>query len=243
MQIFLEIEYSTKEGEYLVVEGDLSVAMSSDDGVLWRAVVESNELSIKYKYRVLSGERTVRREWRGHTLLVPRGVACCRVSDGWQSTPEDLALYSSLFTRSLHARCEVVEFSPKGGCVTLEARCAGLSAEQSLAVVGSSESLGEWGAGGVVVMADSEAPVWRATLEVNESVEYKFVIVNRLTHEILEWEQGANRVLKAASLSKKEISVVAGLTPHFEAKKWKGVGVAVPIFSLRSEKSQGVRKS
>ncbi|MFI3278254.1 MAG: 4-alpha-glucanotransferase [Rikenellaceae bacterium] len=240
MQIFLEIEYSTKEGEYLVVEGDLSVAMSSDDGVLWRAVVESNELSIKYKYRVLSGERTVRREWRGHTLLVPRGVACCRVSDGWQSTPEDLALYSSLFTRSLHARCEVVEFSPKGGCVTLEARCAGLSAEQSLAVVGSSESLGEWGAGGVVVMADSEAPVWRATLEVNESVEYKFVIVNRLTHEILEWEQGANRVLKAASLSKKEISVVAGLTPHFEAKKWKGVGVAVPIFSLRSEKSQGV---
>jgi len=74
---------------------------------------------------------------------------------------------------------------------------------------------------------------------VNEPMEYKFVIVDTKTKEIRLWEEGPNHFFAEVPPKSTQI-IVADLVPKFPTEPWRGAGVAVPVFSLRSEDSFGV---
>jgi len=70
-------------------------------------------------------------------------------------------------------------------------------------------------------------------------MEYKFVIVHTKTKEIRLWEEGPNHFFAEVPPKSTQI-IVADLVPKFPTEPWRGAGVAVPVFSLRSEDSFGV---
>ncbi len=148
---------------------------------------------------------------------------------------------SSLFTRVVRRRIDPQEVSVTDNSrLLLECRCANVDPSLALAITGEGEVLGWWGASRVIVMADGEFPVWRVAMdEPMEPTEFKFVLVDRLTHEIKYWESGYNRLLRVTQ--SEGVERVECYTPIFDdAPLWRGVGVSIPIFSLRTEQSMGV---
>jgi 4-alpha-glucanotransferase len=55
----------------------------------------------------------------------------------------------------------------------------------------------------------------------------------------LSFEEGENRVLYEP-VGKDKLVIVNDGFVHLNAANWKGAGVAIPVFSLRSNKSAGV---
>ena len=59
------------------------------------------------------------------------------------------------------------------------------------------------------------------------------------TKEIRLWEEGPNHFFAEVPPKSTQI-IIANLEPKFPTEPWRGAGVAVPVFSLRSEDSFGV---
>ena len=92
-------------------------------------------------------------------------------------------------------------------------------------------------------MSDARYPVWSVTLPpeiLRLPVEYKFVVVDKSTRRIVAWEEGDNRRLPLLVERAGETIVVNGGHLRLFRPLWKGAGVAVPVFSLRSESSWGI---
>ena len=68
-------------------------------------------------------------------------------------------------------------------------------------------------------------------------IEYKLAVYDRAKKTIIDYEEGNNRVLITAP-SKGNLTIIH-TAPDFEKYAWKGTGINIPVFSLRSEKSWG----
>ena len=69
---------------------------------------------------------------------------------------------------------------------------------------------------------------------------YKFILYNKKERRAVAWENNPNRYMADPQIGANETLVIGDRYVYFALPDWKGAGVAVPIFSLRSEKSFGV---
>ncbi len=107
---------------------------------------------------------------------------------------------------------------------------------QRLYIIGSNEALGAWDLAKAVPLTLSSYPYWTLTLDLaklGDEFEYKFIIKeNGQTW----WEDGYNRRYYVCGEMESE-QIDATFRGNFD---WKGAGVAIPVFSLRTEQSQGI---
>ena len=247
MTLNLRLEYQTVYGEELfVVVGSprtKSYPMTYVGDGVWTASLRLTATDkLVYRYEVRRGGDVVRKEWGGeHTLLLDKKATNVRVSDRWHDMPRDLSFRSSMFTDGVFAR-----HNPKkaqgvqDATLTIRAEIPVVRTNQSVVLVGDGKALGEWSVEKGVKMNDAEAPVWSARLKsVKRAFAYKFVIVDSSTGDVVAWQSGDNYYFDD-KVADNEALVVDGLRPHFDMAPWRGAGVAIPVFSLRSESSFGV---
>ena len=67
--------------------------------------------------------------------------------------------------------------------------------------------------------------------------EYKFIIIDSATRTLKCFETGENRLMPT---SQSDSAIVRGLRLSDERERWRGAGVAIPVFSLRSDEDWGV---
>ncbi len=256
MRIVFHIEYRTVWGESLYLTGDAAELGAGDesralkmhhagDGI-WTAAVDLPEgVAISYRYLLRSYDRT-RREWGApHTLTVGQGLRLCRVYDRWSEMPADKSFYSSAFTDGIFARRQPVRPAalPTAGSIQLRAAAPSLRPDEVLAVAGEGPALGDWDPAKAPLMSDAGFPEWSLTLDaarLPHPCAYKFVILKADTRAVVAWEHGENRQLEIPAPGRGECAVVAGLRLNNPAQPWKGAGVVIPVFSLRTEQSFGV---
>ena len=70
-------------------------------------------------------------------------------------------------------------------------------------------------------------------------VEYKYVVVDEQSHELLKWEEGDNRTIDT-EVEDGQVLVLHGGHLRLSEEPWRAAGVVVPVFALRSEHSYGV---
>ncbi|MBO5805602.1 MAG: 4-alpha-glucanotransferase [Tidjanibacter sp.] len=107
---------------------------------------------------------------------------------------------------------------------------------QRLYVVGSSEALGCWDADKAVALTLENYPYWTASLDLaklGDEFEYKFIVKENGN---VWWEEGGNRRYYVCGEMESE-HLDATFRGNFD---WKGAGVAIPVFSLRTRQSQGI---
>lgn len=92
-------------------------------------------------------------------------------------------------------------------------------------------------------MSDINFPEWQAELDASKlefPLEYKFVLYNKEEKKAEAWENNPNRYMATPEIKANETLVISDRYVYFDVPAWKGAGVAVPVFSLKSEKSFGV---
>ena len=117
-----------------------------------------------------------------------------------------------------------------------------LKEHQSLGLLGSLPSLGAWMPERPLAMSRAGAHEWVISLNAEylaSHFEYKYVIVDEKSGEVISWEEGENRSYDIREKTG-DVLVVWDRRIRIREEHWKAAGVVIPVFSLRSEKSQGV---
>lgn len=105
---------------------------------------------------------------------------------------------------------------------------------EEIALAGSSPALGSWDTVKALPMNDSSFPYWEINLPAKAVIgaEYKFIVRDKTTGNVTAWEEGYNREMRHATRSEE-------LCFRGRERWWHGSGVAIPVFSLRSDKDFG----
>ena len=247
MTLNLRLEYQTAYGEdlYVVVgaEKEKSYPMHYVGEGVWCAELKLTAVAeLVYRYEVRYGEQVVRKEWGDkHYLKVDKKAQNLRVLDRWFDMPADRSFHSSMFTDGVFHREKPKKVQDVAeGYLTINADIAVVRTNQHVVMVGEGKALGNWDVKKGVVMSDACFPIWSARIKAPKGAfAYKFVIVDTLTGEAVAWQAGENYYFNE-TVRENEALVVEGLRPQFDMAPWRGAGVAIPVFSLRSKSSFGV---
>lgn len=257
MRLNISINYHTNWGESLKIVGSLeelgagdeskALKMLSEDGSRWSIQLNlpDNSVEFTYNYIVVAESGYVRHEWGPkRTLSLNKRIESYEIRDAWQNTPIDKPLYSSAFTDGIFSRIDKANpLAVKGGTVTIKVFAPLIDRGQALAISGSSNALGNWDPAKAIEMNDSRFPEWSVVVDVNkatEPVDYKFLIIDKATRAVVAWEDRDNRTYTGGALKRTQAAVEAGLVFHNPLPRWRGAGVAIPVFSLRSDEDFGV---
>ena len=281
MKLHFKLEYRTDWGQDIGVEIRIERRRGSEqvythrldttDGLNWEGHVtlhEKDALSFRYGYFVAAGNEVVRREWNG----VPRTFLYANektflLHDYWKDIPVLSHLYSSAYG---HCVAQVPSGEPEmtyyDTTLLFRVQAPQLLKGQQLALLGSLPQLGGWTPGHALRMSRGGMHEWCLALSaagLQFPFEYKYVVVDETSGELLHWEEGENRhsptpgnnVLPemwgtqshAASapkdgtlLARDMVQVIWDRRLRMPYEHWKAAGVVIPVFSLRSCGSQGV---
>ncbi len=257
MNLTFHINYHTHWGESLYLTGDLSelgennphcgIKMTPSDDQSWTVEIEVPDSlkSFEYGYAVISEEGYVRNEWgRKRLFNMPDNTSCCHIFDHWQDMPADKPFYSSAFTKCINKRQKNKTLPAEASGKTLiRIEAPTVRSDEQLAISGDCSMLGKWNPALAPVMNDAEFPVWSISLDnegLSNGTDFKFIIVKKQSGEVVEWEDGANRHIAPYGFNPENAVIINGLRFNSAGRQWHGAGVAIPVFSLRSEEDFGV---
>ena len=272
MKLKFTIHYHTAWGESLHVDlafhsqdgtvRSQNLLMQTEDGELW--TLETSALMsrqhplshIVYSYQVKDADgQVLRREWD----MIPRiyhfdASKDYVFPDEWRDRPLPLHLYSNAYLTTVHARHdEEVAALPMPlfrRTIVFRVSAPQLKSGQVMAVCGSHPAIGSWSTSRYLRMDYAGQGEW--LLSVNAQgwllpIEYKYVVVDEQTYELVAWEEGDNRTVPVSSadgsapeIPDGQVLVLYGGHLRLREELWRAAGVCVPVFSLRSEHSYGV---
>lgn len=265
MKLRFSIRYRTAWGESLHVniayysqDGTVrqyNLLMQTDDGELWTletSALESRQHPLShmiYIYQVEDGEgHVLRKEWD----LVPRiyhfdTSKDYLFPDQWRDLPLPYHLYTNAYLTTVHGRVnehvEPLRLPLFRRTITFRVSAPQLLSGQSVAVCGSHPAIGNWNTSRYLRMEYAGQHEWMLTVNALGMIfplEYKYVVVDDNTHALVCWEEGDNRTTGELDLQDGQVLVLYGDQLRLREHIWRAAGVAVPVFSLRSEHSYGV---
>ena len=258
MKIQLSVNYRTNWGEVVCAEFKIqkskgseahrSLELKTEDGETWGGevnITDKDAVSFSYNYIVKKGDITVRQGWLG----CPRSFRydpkkSIRVRDFWRDLPIRAHLYSSAYCHlNQQGMAPHADIPYYDKTLILRVEAPQLTEGQVLAVVGNLPVLGAWDASHALRMQPNALHEWCLSLSassLSSSFEYKYVVLNEKTGELCYWEGGENRKSGELNIADDEVEVLYDEELHVEDLHWKVAGCVAPVFSLRSEGSQGV---
>ena len=118
-----------------------------------------------------------------------------------------------------------------------------LAPHHTICIIGESSILGSWDASKAKLLTKIEhSTYFEISLDganSNFPFVYKYGVYDLQKKYFVQFEEGNNRVLYEP-VGKDKLVIVNDGFVHLPQNQWKGAGVAIPVFSLRSEQSSGV---
>ncbi|MBP1619103.1 MAG: hypothetical protein H6Q14_2930 [Bacteroidetes bacterium] len=207
---------------------------------IWSA--EISGLSRTYSYQIWeNGHIVLQEQVAKHSLPEMGNEKHVAIVDFWNNAvvPSYLktsAFSQSFFRQNIQAKPQIV-FSDT---TLFRVESLYLSPSQELILCGNDDVLGNWKGEPAPRFLPVAYGEWWLPLHtelLSEDTEYKLAIYDKSRKEIVRWESGANRRL-ATRLSRGVC--VLNLDASELQIPFKASGVAIPVFSLRSEENYGV---
>lgn len=262
MNLSFYIHYNTQWGQQVALCGNLPEmgAENLDEaprmhykGNGWWEIhlkVAEDQQKIAYQYAIVSETgASPLLEWgdQRHLILSPKDREVTLV-DSWRShqAPEN-AYFSSAFSGLIF---QPKTYQPEDHSSTSPSRrlrlqidCPNISAGQRLCVLGNSPELGNWSyQDALLLFRDQGSNCWYREIQLDHSpsIEYKYGLYDEKTERILGLETGSNRTIDLDKFSS-ESHLFIRTDAYFRhpAGSWKGAGVAIPVFSIRTQKGLG----
>ncbi len=257
MKLQFYIDYRTVWGESVYMTGSIpqlgsddeskAVRLNLDGNGIWSVELElpDGTAAFDYHYFVRHDNGSVRHEWGPvHRFHPGSEVKAYDIYDRWQDQPMDKPYYSAVFTDCINRR-DHRDMPPAyhGGEVVINVTAPMIGTDEVLALCGDDEALGNWDPSRAVLMNDSCFPDWTCAIDMQEvrlPFRYKFLVLDKHTHKVLAWENGDNRVMNIMPEHEDSMLVINGLRFINSRPAWRGAGVAIPVFSVRTEDDFGV---
>lgn len=257
MTLHFYLKYSTVFGQrvYIVSENlneDSSaapqrVAMEYVDEEYWKAVISlpgGDTRTIYYYYVVVNEDGTQIFDGEEHRFIDLSGKRQDNITilDTWTDAGNINNVY---FTKAFEKTVPPIKGStsplPKIYSHEFRVKAPLLREGETLCMVGSTPHLKSWNtADPILLTPQHQWFVARLDLDQNEwPAFYKYGIYNLHTKSFVQFEDGENRVLRGWQVGHGRVLMHEGFA-HLPEVLWRGTGINLPVFSLRSKKSFGV---
>jgi len=258
MNVTFRLRFSTQPGQSLWLKGQVPlpghpVALNYLDQEFWQVTVPlttqvtGEELNYSYQLRNADGSQTT--DWGQDRRLVPAdfNAAELLILDSWNHAGYvENVFFTAPFRKFLQARQSAPATNPNrpaGFTHTFRIKSPLLQKDQTLCLVGEGLALGNWQTHAPMLLQRAAGgDYFSIQLDLREQkfpLAYKYGVFDLAKNIFDRFEDGDNRVLWDEIARGKHTLVNDGFA-RLPLRPWRGAGVAVPVFSLRTEKSFGV---
>lgn len=250
MKLYFTINYGTEFGKRLVLKvldgkNTKTYDLHFSENRNWKTEIDFFSKSIEYKYLVVNEyNHTIDEEICTHRLNFVNNISEYNIYDVWNNKnfPENYLNNKILQNKLGDFKPEKVTILKKHThFFRIEAPL--YVKEWKVVLLGSPDALGNWDYGSAVKLAQTSLGVWEIAVDLQkhkEMIEYKYAIFDEKTNAIIAIEYGDNRI----ALAHQEAEMLQVQADHFfrfrSEDLYKAAGVAIPVFSLRSEQGFGV---
>jgi 4-alpha-glucanotransferase len=168
------------------------------------------------------------------------------VLDTWNSAGcFENAFYTEPFKRVLFADrfTEVKAVVPPHPTHTFRVKAPLIAQGQTVCLLGEGSVLGQWNTVQPILLCRKrDEDYFSVSLDLRgqaAAFDYKYGVFDVASKKFVRYEDGSNRVLSDRIVPGKHTVVNDGFVV-LPANRWRGAGVAIPVFSLRSEQGFGV---
>lgn len=254
------LRFSTRFGQSLYVTGNhealgnnntvKAAPMQYFNDEFWYAQVEIEDVELhkvdivyNYVLREDNGNEIV--EWGDDRIIDVKKLTSKEeivLMDTWNHAGEiENAYYSKPFREVLLRSTEETKAKEiKTFTHEFKVKAPMLAANEVICVAGTGKTLGDWKTDPPVLLNRNEN-WWDIKLNFGKDsfpVAYKYGVYNTATKKFVHFESGRNRTLQVDT-QKNKVTVVHDGFAQLPYSKWKGAGVAIPVFSLRTDNSYG----
>ena len=263
LNITFQIKFRTQFGQNLYISGnhpllgngiaEQAVPLKYLNEELWALTLTFPEESridttVTYNYILRNADGSVSYDWGSDKFFNPASIQSkdLLMLDAWNYAGYfENAFYSEPFKNVLLKQV-LTDSLPKIGesfTHTFKVKAPLLTKSQVLFISGSAKALNEWNRDQVILMHCTEGEdFYQVSLNLEKEffpLAYKYGVYDLEKNRIVRFENGNNRLIYDFVAPGKTTIVNDGFA-QLPNTTWKGTGVAIPVFSLRSEKSFGV---
>lgn len=255
MNIHFYLNYTTQFGENLYVV--VQIQRGSDaceemhllnylNDSLWHGTLTFDTVEgdiIRYHYEWHDGYGNRRTEWCDRVLTAGEGEEYVEVYDCWEPMG---AVEHAFETQAF--RLLVPQPSPpartrasSGWTHRFCVKAPLLPPDEAICLLGHGRALRSWDTSAPILLQPDEQG-WSIALNLSDEafpLGYKYGIWNTRTRKFRGFEQGSNRVIHQPHPNTRYTVLHDGFA-RLPSARWRGTGVAIPVFSLRTERSFGV---
>jgi len=262
MKIVFRLNYHTVPGQsiwlrYSIVLGSSGIRLDQVSSLhwindqQWEAIVDiegTGLLTLEYSYELRqSGNGVELGEWLAPRVvdLDPGKFDALLLLDSWCSAGSlDYVFETNAITAVMAPRGPFAKVTPAADSNhSFQLRMAAVPVGLVPCIIGGVKEIGDWGWHHAVPLREVASNVWRVDLYLPSDwpVEYKYGLFDPALNCVVSMELGENRCLPVRVHGKRQLTRVSDECYHREtAGLFRGAGVAIPVFSLRSEESLGV---
>ena len=263
MKITLTIHYQTIPGQQIYISGSSKLfglwnvsqaqKMTYQGDGFWKISVKTSQKTgrIEYKYLMKADSGYEVWEWGSNHFIDIKNeeIKELVIDDLWHNPPaEKKALFTSSFSKVIMNPGRNQQPVPEihaDQILQFKIEVPRITSEYKICILGNQDQLGNWDRKKAFILeCGNDFPLWTGQLNAAElkfPLQYKYGIWNLDKEEAVTLEDWHDRQLLEISKPKSPF-IYMKADPHFRFPLglWKGAGVSVPVFSLRSENSFGV---
>jgi 4-alpha-glucanotransferase len=261
MLIHFYLRYSTHFGQAIYISGDNDLLGNNDivkafpiqylNDQLWHGSINIDKVkdinTIRYKYilREEGKEETI--EFGNDRIATLDNVNTDEIVffDTWNYSGETENAYftqafQDVLLKTPDAITKIATKTSKLYTHELRVKAPILHKDEVICVTGTAAALNNWSTEKPILLTKNKT-WWEVKINLfkeNFPVAYKYGIYNIKSGKFIEFESGDNRTL-SGDVGKKKVTICHDGFVKIKYKAWKGAGVAIPVFSLRSKNSFG----
>lgn len=264
MRLTFKLRFHTAYGDSLWLMGDHEIFGDRDlekaiplhyvDSNFWqvtlvllRRAMPDAEISYRYIWRHAKGG--VSEDWGVGRTINPAKHSCeeLLIVDSWNHPGfYENAFYTEPFRKVLLPRLTAnlpKEERRETFTHLFRVKAPLLAAHQTVCLLGSCRALRHWNISDPILLSSRpDEDYFSAALDLSDQpfpTAYKYGVYNQEKKQFVRYEEGPNRILYDGSRPHRQVILNDGFIV-LPANTWRGAGVAIPVFSLRSEASFGV---
>ena len=257
MFLTFRLRFHTQPGQSLWLAGghplpDQPVPLHYVDHEYWEVTVPLTEaaakISFNYSYILRQADGAPTTDWgRNRSLTAAEFPGRdLLILDAWNPAGfVENVFYTEPFKKVLlaHRATSVKLHLPPNPTHTFRVKAPLLAPGQTLCLLGEGSALGHWNTANPVLLGrQSGTDDFFVPVDLSGQpfpLAYKYGVFDVVKNQLVRFEDGLNRALRDTFAPDRHTVVNDGFA-RLTAPDWRGAGVAVPVFSLRSEGSFGV---
>jgi 4-alpha-glucanotransferase len=259
MKLDFYLRFYTHPGQSILLSGNLpelgngeiarAIPLDFVNGEFWHRSIQLEEAfsgPVRYHYILKGSDGSLSEEW-GDDKFIEKpaaGVEELQVIDTWNYAGEyENVFFTAPFQTVLLPRHKTAKkHKPKAGTTHIfRIKAPLLKNEEVVGLLGNAPALHDWNTDDPLFLSP-EGDWWSLPLSIPPEsfpIEYKYAVYHKKDRKLVRFEDGPNRHLPGDARPNK-VSILHDGFVHLSNTGWKGAGVSVPVFSLRSKRSMGV---